>query len=187
MSLKETLLFTLLCFFSSVTNASLICSALLSSPHNNHLIIDDFDVDYRITKTPGQFGFQVPYEFIAFLTNGVLEVTAHLKNPDGIHRSKMKGAVLYNQMITHFGKENIKEIHDEWVEGSDNYEQFQFFAKNRSNEEAVFSTWTGQQVTNYDFNKAVVKFEVDADTGENIVRTVFSRGDENSLSIPTSP
>lgn len=82
---------------------------------------------------------------------GVLTLSVYLADPERGIRSVRRGDDLYEDMIEHFGVENIHAIEGSWWNGT-NYEGFiNALNSGAAAQEAALQTWSGKQAKKYGF------------------------------------
>lgn len=123
---------------------------------------------YRVTSGP--------FIFEGHLQNRVLEITALLSLPESNIRSQLRGDLLYQRMITYFGREHVDKIVGNWFSGT-NYDQFFNNLKNNATlEDAALYTWSGRQAAKYGYTVVErVELGVDFKTGKPSVTVIFQR------------
>lgn len=117
-----------------------------------------------------------PFIFEGHLMNRILDVTAYLSSPEIGRRSHLHGSTLYEQMIAHFGRDNIEVIKGNWIVGTNQTQFYENLGRNMSPEDAARYTWSGTQAAKHGFSKVeYIQYSMDMQNGAPNALVFFGR------------
>lgn len=110
------------------------------------------------------------------LITGNLSISAQLSFPNEGFRSSISGSKVYDEMIEHFGIENIRSISGTWVDGDNLNSYNSNIAAGMTEEQSALATWSGQKATKIGFSKVFsVDGSVNLMTGQLFINVLFIR------------
>ncbi len=170
--MKSLQILTLLLSLWSASAWSIQCIELLSEVPNsvNGSVISSSKHYSWISKGKDSFGIN------GDLSRGILEFSIDTRNLETGQRIRFRGTDLFENMINHFGLENIDYIKGRWVSG-DNYNEFTENLLTMNEKKAAKATWTGRRAAEYGFTRVKRVIYNPAFEGERkgSVRVYFTR------------